>query len=256
MATSSNTLDVTIPTSWEELTDSQLKMFYRVMAAGIDTMTAKVRIAFTGSGLALIGQLQDMSGWLVGRQEGKKKQVYKLTTLQVAQMVERLRFLDEMPAMPVRPAKIARRKAVAADFEGVPFQDFLFVESCYQGYLKTENPSFLDEMTNALLNCRRRLSNEERMAVFFWVTGLKQYLAVRYPDLFKPADEAADGNLLGAPNPADKVGDSINAMLRALTGGDPTKEELVLALDTHRALTELDAQARESAEISRKYGKS
>ena len=45
----------------------------------------------------------------------------------------------------------------------------------------------------------------------------------------------------------------MNAQIRALTGGDITKEKAVLAMDTWRALTELDAKARDYEELERKY---
>ena len=43
------------------------------------------------------------------------------------------------------------------------------------------------------------------------------------------------------------------AEIRALTGGDVTKTKAVLDADTIDALTELDAKARESEELSIKY---
>ena len=61
---------------------------------------------------------------------------------------------------------------------------------------------------------------------------------------------SADGNLLGA-TPAS-VESAMNAQIRALTKGDVTKESEVLALDTWRALTELNAQAREYKELNAK----
>ena len=42
--------------------------------------------------------------------------------------------------------------------------------------------------------------------------------------------------------------DATNAQIRALTGGDITKEATIRQMDTHRALTELDAKAREAEE--------
>ena len=41
----------------------------------------------------------------------------------------------------------------------------------------------------------------------------------------------------------------MNAQIRALTGGDITKEAAILQMDCWRALTELDAKAREAEEI-------
>ena len=42
-----------------------------------------------------------------------------------------------------------------------------------------------------------------------------------------------------------------NIQLRALTGGDVTKESTVLSLECWRALTELDAKAREAEELEK-----
>ena len=44
----------------------------------------------------------------------------------------------------------------------------------------------------------------------------------------------------------------MNAQIRALTKGDVTKEAEVLALDTWRALTELNVQAKEYKELNAK----
>lgn len=48
----------------------------------------------------------------------------------------------------------------------------------------------------------------------------------------------------------------MNAQIRALTKGDITKEAQVMAMDTWRALVELDAIAKESQELNAKYGRS
>ena len=49
-------------------------------------------------------------------------------------------------------------------------------------------------------------------------------------------------DLLGYTPPIGEVlRTAINAQIRAFTGGDITKEEAVLSMDTWRALTELDA---------------
>ena len=43
----------------------------------------------------------------------------------------------------------------------------------------------------------------------------------------------------------------MDTQIRALTKGDITKEREVLQMDVHRALTELDAQAKEYEELKR-----
>ena len=51
----------------------------------------------------------------------------------------------------------------------------------------------------------------------------------------------------------DDMRRNIDAQIRALTKGDITKEHEILSLDAIRALTELDAQAREYDELQRRY---
>ena len=46
-----------------------------------------------------------------------------------------------------------------------------------------------------------------------------------------------------------------NAMIRLLSKGDVTKVKKIYNVDTWLALTELDAQAKESEEFKNKYGK-
>ena len=45
----------------------------------------------------------------------------------------------------------------------------------------------------------------------------------------------------------------MDSQIRALTKGDITKEDAVLSMPCHRALTELDALAREYDDLRTKY---
>jgi hypothetical protein len=45
--------------------------------------------------------------------------------------------------------------------------------------------------------------------------------------------------------------DSMNTQIRALTGGDITKESLVLSMDCWRALVELEAKAKDYDELKK-----
>lgn len=63
---------------------------------------------------------------------------------------------------------------------------------------------------------------------------------------------AIEVDFLGyAPPIGEVLRTAMNAQIRALTGGDITKEEAVLSMDTWRALTELDAKAKEVEDIKR-----
>ena len=57
--------------------------------------------------------------------------------------------------------------------------------------------------------------------------------------------------MLGGASLAIHLQEAMDAQIRALTKGDVTKEAEVLQLDTWRALTELNAQAKEYEELRR-----
>ena len=136
----------------------------------------------------------------------------------------------------------------------MPFEQYIIVDNLYQGYLQTQDDTLLDEIASVVYpGIKTPLAADERIAIFYWVASLKSSLASRYPDFFQPADTVATGNLLGSPSLSVEA--AMNAQIRALTKGDVTKEAEVLALDTHRALTELNAQAREYKQLNSQLNK-
>ena len=81
----------------------------------------------------------------------------------------------------------------------------------------------------------------ELFSIVQWYTQLKALFVKEFSNFFKRVD--------GGTTPS--VRDAMNAQIRALTGGDVTKEEQILAIDTWRALTELDAKALEAEEFKK-----
>ena len=164
--------------------------------------------------------------------------------------------------MPVRISKINRQHALPADFSEVPFETFIICDNLYQGYLQTQNDELLDQLGATLYGKSMTFKPYERINIFYWFAALKDTFSRKFPEFFvrvateaqgddfQPIDAATGGNLLGSS--ASSVEDAMNAQIRALTKGDVTKEAEVLALDTHRALTELNAQAREYKELNAK----
>ena len=63
------------------------------------------------------------------------KQEFILTAEQVERATHALGWLDTLPTMPVRIARIGWHRAVPVDFEGVPFETFIVCDNLYQGYL-------------------------------------------------------------------------------------------------------------------------
>lgn len=141
----------------------------------------------------------------------------------------------------------------------MPFEQYIIVDNLYQGYLQTQDDTLLDEIASVVYpGIKTPLAPDERIAIFYWVASLKSSLASRYSDFFSGNPETEDGNLLAnsqSPISRSRIEDAMNAQIRALTKGDVTKEAEVLALDTHRALTELNAQAREYKQLNSQLNK-
>ena len=134
----------------------------------------------------------------------------------------------------------------------MPFEQYLYVDNLFQGYLNTQSDELLLQIAQVLYASDDvKPTKAHLVGIFYWMASLKQYFAVQFPNFYRPASNNSDGNLLGNSQPDiyRQLRDSTNAMIRALTGGDITKESTIMKMDTWRALTELDAKTREAEEL-------
>lgn len=252
-------INLTVPTSWNELSDGQLRYVYSLIANDfsldeIKTLTLlqwampKVRV----EGLVVRGK------FLCSLNSPHSTLHFQLTALQLAEAISVLDWLDELPSSPVCLKKIGNHVAVDPDFQGVPFETFLMVENLYQGFLHTKNDALLDNIaallyhqkSSTLSTLRSPLSKSERISIFYWIASVKEMFAKRFSDFFQPAATETENMLGSSPNIGEQLQESMDAQIRALTKGDITKEREILSLDTWRALTELNAQAKEYKQIN------
>ena len=234
-----------VPQGWHELGDKQLRYVYNLITGEYTSDEIKTLCLLRWSDTKVIGR-QDSGAYLLK----KAKILFEVTPVTLAEMLPHLSWLDSIPSQPVRLSKINRQKALPADFSEVPFETFIICDNLYQGYLSTQDDALLDQLGATLYGKSMTFKPYERISIFYWFAALKESLSKKYSEFFQPINDAATGgNLLGS---SVSVEDAMNAQIRALTKGDVTKESEVLALDTHRALTELNAQAREYKELNAK----
>ena len=233
-----------LPLNWQELGDKRLRYVYELIAAEHTTDEIKTICLLRWSGTKVIGR-QETGSYILK----KGKLLFEVTPVTLAELLPHLAWLGSLPTVPVRLSKITRQQALPADFEGVPFETYIICDNLIQGYLATQDDNLLDELGATLYGKSMTFKPCERINIFYWFASLKETLSKKYSDFFQPLAGAADGNLLGSATSGE---DAMNAQIRALTKGDITKEAEVLALDTHRALTELNAQAREYKELNSK----
>ncbi len=244
--------DINLPTSWEELSDKQLEMVYHLFSRDLSAAEVKALCLCKWNGLKVLCQLPDKR-FLVKRE---KEPEVALSPGQLQQASSTLDFLDEFPPRPVRIAQIGKFKAIAADFEKVPFEQYLFVENLFQGYLNTQQNELLKQIAQVLYDSDKVSPNKAQLiGVFYWMASLKGFFAKMFPNFYRPAQEEDNASLSGKVDLYRKLQEITNAQIRALTGGDITKEEKILKMDTWRALTELDAKAKEAEEYHRSVKK-
>lgn len=240
-------VDITLPTKWAELTDRQLH-YFAFLSSHYDSDTVKSLMLLRLLNLTVL------------RRRGREwKCIYQGRTVYIdpAELVpgvETLRFLDTTAA--IRPARMRNFFAVNILLQDdFTFYEYLRTETFWQRYVGTQQPVYLAKMANYLFRTSDgkyadfgvSLSQVEQAIVVLWYIGLKNQLATYFPDFFKkseaPADETEQTDLMAAND----------AMIRALTGGDITKEEQVLNTQCWRAFAELNAKARESRELKKLY---
>lgn len=241
-------IDLIMPKSWHELNDKQLRYAFGLIAKGFTFGEIKTLCLFRWSGLSVRHRHNADFVCRLRRQD------FIVSADQIAEMLPALGWLDTIPPRPVCISRIGRHRSFSPDFSEVPFEKFIVCDNLYQGYLATQRDDLLDQLASILYQSPIpiSLSPAEIISVFYWFASVKGYFARRFNHFFQPS--AQSDNLLGCnaqPNGA-QIQQSVDAMIRALTKGDITKEREIFALDTHRALTELDAQAREFFELRSK----
>ncbi len=236
-------LNVNIPKSWQELPDKELRFVFRLLQGEYSLAQIKT--------LCLLrwGQLK------VVRREGAvfivryKKKNYPLTALQIAESTEALTWLGDFPVYPIRLSRIGIHRPVRADFQNVSFGDFLALDNLYQGFLQTKQSELLHDMALVMYQTKHiHLSKVEQINIFYWFTSLKRWFANMFSHFFKM--EQADENSSTVLS-FKELQQNMNTQIRALTGGDITKEKEVLEMDCWRALTELDAKAVDYEEMKK-----
>ena len=244
------TINLIVPRGWHELDDKQLRYLFGLLADDYSSAEIRTLCLFRWSGMKVLYRHNLDFVVRLGSEE------FTLTVTEVTDAIEALKWLDEIPSFPVRLSHIGQFTALPSDFLSVPFEKYIYCDNLYQGYLHTNDDSLIDEMMKVLYDgWNSKGLPLERISTFYWFASLKQYFAKTFHHFFQQTG-GTDGNLLGsAKSIGEQVTEAMNAQIRALTKGDITKEKEVLAMDCWRALTELNAQAKEYNELNLEYGK-
>ena len=242
-------VNLIVPRSWEELSQEQLKYYFFVLTMCRSAAEVKTYCLCRWSGLEV---LYPYGEGFMCRHEQRE---FVLQPLQVAAAIQSLDWTDTLPTRPVRLERISKYRALPADFQEVPFEKFIICDNLYQGYLSAKDDQLLDDLARVLYQSAKvRPDAAERIGVFYWFASLKEMFARQFKHFFQPLSAHDNGNMFNqGKSQYEIIYHAVNAQIRALTKGDVTKEKEVLAIDTWRALTELDALAKEYEDFNKKY---
>ena len=244
-------IDLYVPKSWQELPDKELRFVFRLLNGSFTLTQVKTRCLMRWAGLHVVRQEGSSlrlgaGGALFVVRRGK--QVFPISALQITEAISNLEWLGDFPVYPVRLSRIGFHRAVNADLQNVSFEDFLTLDNLYQGYLQTQKENLLHDMALILYQARFiRLTKEEATCIFYWFTSVKRYFASLFTHFLGISPSGGENAALSYK----QLQDNVNTQIRALTGGDITKERDVLRMDCWRALTELDAKAKDYDELQR-----
>ena len=240
-------VNFTVPTSWNELSDKQLRYVYRLIADDFSIDEVKAHCFLRWSGCKILSRYGDYK--FLCRLDKKE---FAVAPRQIAEQLASLDWIGQLPLSPIRFSRIGKHGALPADFQGVPFETFLVCENLYQGFLHTQQDAFLDQIGAQLYPGQQKFDATERINIFYWFASLKDFFAKRFNDFLQPLNSGSENLLGSSPNIGAQLQEAMDAQIRALTKGDITKEREILALDTWRALTELNAQAKEYKQLNAK----
>ena len=183
-------------------------------------------------------------------ENGKKLRFY-LQLWQIQSFCDQFDYVFDGKGAGNRLDFIGPYRAVDVELHGFPFVNYIICDNYFQQFLKSDKKS--DKPLREMARClylkddgtepkEIKCSSLEIMGVLLWFMWIKTLFSDTFSHLFKSAGETEDYDMAEA----------MNAQIRALTGGDITKEEQIKNSDVWRALTELDAKAREAEELNEK----
>lgn len=258
------TINLTAPTSWRELSQEQLRIVFDLMAIEQESTAIKTYMLIYFCGLHVIRHTR--FGWKFWTMVDGKKRVIYIKTSEIQSFIHQFDFIDQLEDMDCRLDAVCGLHAADALLQqGVNFNEYLHAEKYYQIFVETQDMEYIDNLAQWLYHDSHgraagygdavddegrpvedvTLTPGERVGTLLWFVHVKRVMARAFPHFFKRT-VLEDGQ----PEHVDFM-ELYNIQLRALTGGDVTKESTVLNLECWRALTELDAKAREAEELEK-----
>lgn len=246
-------ISISLPRSWKDLAPEELATVYRYMETVAPELLRFHLLLYFGN--ITIVRRSRLAGEFKCRvtamvEDSPRDFVVWLTPEAFACWSDELDWISDPGDFPVRLPELGGARALDSRFHNVTFATYMKAENLYQGYIRTENPEAFLKLESLLYpGCSlegESPGTERVMNLLNWMLQLKKLFARQFPHFFRPAPD-------GVKAPA--MLEIMNNQIRALTGGDVTKEKEIYEIDCWRALTELNFKAYEAEEFRRQQAK-
>lgn len=228
--TKPQTVNLDIPTRWEQLTPAQFKEVCRILSTpntGREQALMLCLFALTGirpldpAGYdEKILRRGKMQPFLIGGRE------HIVAAADIAAACHELAFIYDSIGLPPCPLDGVDRMLY-----GVSFRQFFVADSFISRYQADKNGAYIKEAAKALTSGRKRkLLEWERTAIVIWWNGVKEFLKKKYPLVFQ------DGGGISGKTQAEILEDILSCM----NGNRPQENENILRTEAHSVLHSLN----------------
>lgn len=254
------TVRLAMPKSWGEMTQAQLRYVLGMLATTGDPDIVKAYAVIRFTGMEVISKTRE--GWKLAIEADGRKRPLFLHDWEMAEYTRQLDYIDTYEGMDCRLDAVCGLTAVDVPLTMLTLGEYLNAEKYYQGFFINgrKDSSLLQDLGYWLYvddkgrhagddGCavgKWAMDEGERLGAFLWFSYAKSLMAAQFPHFLHRGAAQPDGT-----RQFPDILRQYNVQVRALTDGDVTKEEEVLKTPCWRALTELDAKAREAEELER-----
>ncbi len=247
-------LDIKLKKRWLDLSVKDILAVSNLFLQGNPEQDFLLKAFMLLHGLSAVNkdmEVDDTDHWFWIKQKGKRKP-FLVGVEQLTAAAQAMAFLkDDIDEM--LPVKFKRLKSPHARLYNFNVEQYINAENFWIAYIKTQDETYLHKLAATLYlpifskfksskikKCQYHFKNVDPAklnAVYLFYTGARKYLKMRFPHIFKevPTNDQEKSN----PK-------HLTAIVRALNGGDVTKNPKIYKTPLYQALEQLDDMSEQA----------
>ncbi len=249
------TIKLKVPSRWSELTQKDLEYFTRLLLKNTPESDLMTLCFLKFAGLKLIKKtIPDSEGLLfIFKKKGLPR--FTMNSDQTSGCVNKLTYLIQDVTLFPLPGQI--KQYIPYDYRlfDVNLEQYLLLDSAYQGYLQTNDITALNRMMAVMYHLPEEQWNVEQLKnrekrfkriplfrkyiICLWFSGLKKWIIDKYYYVFNTSESSMQSH-------PDEI---VMQLLSALNEGNITLNKSILATGVHEALFELNRKIEQSRNV-------